>query len=73
MMPMLMVVDDDNDGGGDDGRNLLNIKVTNSIELSRVTLTPIPTPTKSIHNPTSTTTYLSDRQPSMMHRDWILC
>ena len=36
-MPMLMVVDD-NDGGGDDGRNLLNIKVTNSIELSRVTL-----------------------------------
>jgi|MEHZ01.3.fsa_nt_MEHZ010979957.1_2 hypothetical protein len=38
MMPMLMVVDDDNDGGGDDGRNLLNIKVTNSIELSRVTL-----------------------------------
>jgi hypothetical protein len=37
MMPMLMVVDDDNDGGGDDGRNL-NIKVANSIELSRVTL-----------------------------------
>ena len=37
-MPMLMVVDDDdNDGGGDDG-NLLNIKVTNSIELSKVTL-----------------------------------
>jgi hypothetical protein len=28
MMSMLMVVDDDNDGGGDDGRNLLNIKVT---------------------------------------------